>query len=92
MALFFLDTDTDDLSDLRAEDAAQRRKAARLNHWCTECFGRTGPGSPCHVEPDDEPEDEDEDDGTTFCLGCNPEETVSEIESGKCASCGRKLA
>lgn len=36
--------------DARAEAAAERRQRARMRHWCTECHGNTGPGSPCFIE------------------------------------------
>lgn len=36
--------------------------------------------------PEDEPED-----GGDFCGGCNPEPTISELENGRCDSCGREL-
>jgi hypothetical protein len=39
----------------------------------------------------DPPEvDEPEDDGD-FCPGCNPEPTISELENGRCDSCGKDL-
>jgi hypothetical protein len=37
--------------------------------------------------PEDEPEDESE-----FCGGCNPEPTISEVENGRCDSCGKALS
>lgn len=47
-----------DDDDLRREAMEERRAHARLWHWCSECHGNTGPGSPCAIEP--EPEDEPE--------------------------------
>jgi hypothetical protein len=61
MTLFAFDNDVDDdLSELRAEAAAERRRLRP--HWCSECRGFDGPGSPCYVEPDDEPTTEDDSD------------------------------
>lgn len=45
--------------DLRAEAAQERRERARWRHWCEDCHGHTGPGSPCVEEP---PEAQDEED------------------------------
>lgn len=47
--------------EMRAEAAEDRRRSARMNHWCTECNGNVGKGSPCYVEPQ-EPEPQDEED------------------------------
>jgi hypothetical protein len=79
----------DEREEARAEAIAERRHLARMNHWCRDCLGFTGPGSPCAIE-EDEPEDEPEDD-SEFCQGCNPEPTVEELECGVCASCGKEL-
>lgn len=73
--------------DLRREVIDQRREQARAWHWCSVCHGHTGPGSPCYDGPEDEPEDDSE-----FCAGCNPEPTISELENGRCDSCGKVLA
>jgi hypothetical protein len=54
----YSDSDMDVMSELRAEDAADRRRRARLWHWCATCHGHTGPGSPC--APDDEPDEQEE--------------------------------
>lgn len=75
--------------DVLEEMHAARRARSRANHWCTTCHGQTGPGSPCYMG-EEEPEDEPEDEGD-FCGGCNPEPTVSELECGKCDSCGKEL-
>jgi hypothetical protein len=49
--------DYDDLRDeLRAEAAAERRRLRP--HWCSECRGHTGQGSPC--APDDNEREEEE--------------------------------
>lgn len=37
------------------------------------------------------PEDEPEEDDGDFCPGCNPEPTISELENGRCDSCGKEL-
>lgn len=44
-------------ADLVAEVYAERARYRRMRHFCMECLGRTGPGSPC-FEP--EPEEEQE--------------------------------
>jgi hypothetical protein len=50
--------DYDDLRDeLRSEAAAERRRLRP--HWCSECHGHTGQGSPCAPD-DDEREEEEE--------------------------------
>lgn len=48
----------DDVYDeLRAETLAARRRDR--SHWCETCHGKTGPGSPCAEEPEnEEPSDE----------------------------------
>lgn len=51
------DFDYDPPSDVRDEMAAERRRRARLNHWCAECHGFTGPNSPCW-EPEESEENE----------------------------------
>jgi cytochrome c5 len=54
-----------DYDELRAEAAAERRATRALYHWCDECHGHTGPGSPCYAGGDeDEPQqaDDEEDD------------------------------
>lgn len=48
--------------DLIYEAREQRRRERRMWHWCEDCHGHTGPGSPCAV--DDEPKDEQEDELT----------------------------
>lgn len=52
--------DYDPPSDVLDDVIAERKRAAASRHWCTECHGHTGPGSPCHV-PDDEDEPTEED-------------------------------
>lgn len=53
-----------DLPDAReeflAEDRERRRRLARMNHWCRDCLGHTGPGSPCAIEEDEPSTDNDE--------------------------------
>lgn len=56
------------------------------NHWCMECHGKTGPGSPC-FEGDD---DETEADTSPYCE-CNAEPTINELENGKCDCCGKEI-
>lgn len=57
------DYDPDDIpSDVREEMYEERRRRIQARHWCDECHGHTGPGSPCHIEPDPEPEPEPEED------------------------------
>lgn len=46
------DFDDDIPSDVREEMYEERRARARYRHWCEECHGYTGAGSPC--APDDE--------------------------------------
>lgn len=46
------DFDDDIPSDVREEMYEERRARARSRHWCEECHGHTGAGSPC--APDDE--------------------------------------
>ena len=41
-----------DMDELRAEDEAERRRLRP--HWCSECHGFTGPGSPCRPDEDDD--------------------------------------
>lgn len=41
-----------DLADLRKEFG---RPVRYRPHWCDECHGRTGRGSPCYEEPQEEP-------------------------------------
>lgn len=79
-----------DDDDLRREDIDARRERARLWHWCSTCHGHTGPGSPCYDGPEPEPEDDCAEE--SFCGGCNPEPTISELENGRCDSCGKELA
>lgn len=74
-----------DDQDLIAEARAERRRNAY--HWCSVCHGHTGAGSPCAEEPEEEPEEESD-----YCQGCNPEPTISELEDGRCDSCGKELA
>lgn len=71
--------------DLYAEDVAARRQRARLNHWCEECHGHTGPGSPCAIDEEPGPEDD-----SPFCE-CNAEPTINELEDGRCDACGKEL-
>lgn len=52
------DSYDDTYAELAAEAAAERRRAARMHHWCDVCHGKTGPGSPCAIE-EDEPEAEE---------------------------------
>lgn len=42
--------------ELRAMDRAERRRLRP--HWCSECLGFTGPGSPCEPAPLDADDDE----------------------------------
>lgn len=35
--------------------------------------------------------EEDENEGLDLCPGCNPEPTISELECGRCDSCGKAL-
>jgi hypothetical protein len=51
----FADDDNNDAE--RAEARAQRR---RWPHWCEECHGHTGRGSPCAEPPEDTDGVEDE--------------------------------
>lgn len=74
-------------SDVLEEMHDERRRRARLNHWCDLCHGHTGAGSPCAID-DDEPEDEDD---SPYCQ-CNAEPTVSELEDGRCDACGKEIA
>ncbi|MDB5730725.1 MAG: hypothetical protein JWQ03_620 [Variovorax sp.] len=74
--------------DVLEEMHEQRRRNARLNHWCSTCHGHTGPGSPCAP---DEPEEDEPEEETDVCGGCNPEPTLSELETGRCDSCGKDL-
>jgi hypothetical protein len=74
-----------DDADLRAEAMQESRERARLNHWCSECHGHTGPGSPCAV--DEEPQEDD----SPYCE-CNAEPTISELEDGRCDACGKEIA
>jgi hypothetical protein len=46
--------------DVLQEWHEERRIAARRNHWCPECRGNTGPGSPCAPEEDDNEPEEDQ--------------------------------
>lgn len=41
-------------AELRAQDRAERREQAKWRHWCDECHGRIGPGSPCYPGEDAE--------------------------------------
>lgn len=43
-----------DRADARAEAQAERAHGRRRRHWCQECRGHTGPGSPCHEPADDD--------------------------------------
>jgi hypothetical protein len=45
-----------DDDDLRAEARRERAEQSRAWHWCSDCHGHTGPGSPCYDGP--EPEEE----------------------------------
>jgi hypothetical protein len=65
----FLDVDYEapEAADLRAEARVERRRVARLRHWCSECLGFTGSGSPCALEPDEEPEDEIDEQDVDAC-------------------------
>ncbi|MBL0390576.1 hypothetical protein JJ685_05410 [Ramlibacter monticola] len=45
-----------DAAELRAEDRAERRRLR--GHWCRDCLGHTGPGSPCAPESEEETEAE----------------------------------
>ena len=48
--------DPDDIpNDVREEMADERRRRARDRHWCPECLGHTGPGSPCYQGPEEKP-------------------------------------
>lgn len=38
-----------------------------------------------------DPPEDDEPDDCNYCGGCNPEPTISELECGKCDSCGKDL-
>ena len=49
-------------NDVREEMADERRRRARDRHWCPDCLGHTGPGSPCYQEPEPDPQPEDDDD------------------------------
>jgi hypothetical protein len=61
MPIFDYD-DTDVDMELVYEAREQRRRARRMWHWCDECHGHTGPGSPCYVEPEESRDDEEESD------------------------------
>lgn len=39
----------------------------------------------------DPPEPDEPEDDSAFCGGCNPEPTISELECGRCDSCGKEL-
>lgn len=68
-------------------DYEEREPRARQPHWCSECHGHTGAGSPCAEDVEEDAEEESD-----FCGGCNPEPTIGELESGRCDSCGKELA
>ena len=53
MPFFTDDYEDPEASELRAEARAERRRMRP--HWCRDCLGHTGPGSPC--APDDEDDD-----------------------------------
>lgn len=59
MSLFEIDHYADRDEEARRDAIDERRRAARLNHFCMDCLGHVGPGSPCAIEPD--PEDETDD-------------------------------
>jgi hypothetical protein len=50
--------DFDDITadEERAEAAAERRRLRP--HWCRDCLGRVGPGSPCYEEPEEQENEE----------------------------------
>lgn len=84
MTLFYTDTADRD-EEARRDAIDERRRAARMNHWCEDCRGHSG--GPCDFG-DDEPEPEEE---TDFCLGCSDEPTINELEDGRCDACGKYL-
>ena len=45
--------------DVREDMARERARRAQYRHWCEECHGQTGPGSPCAIEPPEPEEQED---------------------------------
>lgn len=40
----------------------------------------------------DPPEPDEPEDDSDFCDGCNPEPTISEMECGRCDSCGKAMS
>lgn len=45
--------------DVRREVIDERRRARLARHWCQDCHGHTGPGSPCYVDPEDDEQGEE---------------------------------
>lgn len=54
----YSDYDEDEAMRLRAEDRQERRRLR--THWCRDCLGFDGLGSPCYVEPEEDEEGETE--------------------------------
>lgn len=49
---------TDDLCSMEREEYAYEARMQRTRyHWCRDCLGHTGPGSPC---AQDEPQDNEQ--------------------------------
>jgi hypothetical protein len=57
------------------------KREVAISGTCERCFDAM------FEEAEDDANDED-----GYCLGCNPEPTISELEDGRCDSCGKALA
>jgi hypothetical protein len=62
-----------------------------VNVYSNDGWREVGISGMCEMCFDEVTADPDEEDESDFCPGCNPEPTISELENGRCYSCGKDL-